>query len=164
MTGGIDSDDLGDAIETLQNRVDDAEARLDAASAKRDQLQEDVWDLEDALEDERRKNEQLRERLEALEADLGDKQRGKREKHAAVIRYADNSPKGRVGSKVTPAEAAGASGSSERHAYQMVEDMAELYPFCSLEREPKKALLVDFQERALDEALGVVHGRSVDGD
>lgn len=121
------AEDLREIVRALRGRLDDVEARMEAASTMRQSMQDDLRDLE-------ADNEALRERIGELESEIaairsiGSEKTNKEEKFAQIVSYAVNeaSPD-RTAVTVTIKNIKGATGVSRRYAYTLAEELADEY-------------------------------------
>lgn len=63
-------DELENRLESMEETISNLMARVEAASTKRDDLQEQVWHLEDELTETKQENQELRETVEDQQQEI----------------------------------------------------------------------------------------------
>lgn len=108
--------------EEARKLLKDLKARMDAFSTWKEWANDEIAELQD-------ENELLRQRLEAAESRLDiieDESPGKEGKIRDIVHYASNQRGDEAIIVVTPEEIVGATGVSERYAYQLCDDESGL--------------------------------------
>lgn len=130
-------------------------------------MDERVADLEDALNEALERLDDHGERIEFLEGQMDSAARGKHSKFAKIIDAADNKrSRGQDEVAVTASDIKTATGVSTRYCYELLEEMGEAVPFCSVLEEEEvtgrknkpKRLVIDFDGRDAGKLKQIVRG------
>lgn len=151
------AEDVKELFESLRDRVNDFEARLDAFSNWLENTDDRVSELED-------ENDELRARLDALESRmdvLEDDSSSKDGKIRQIVAGAENNRTGDQSAIVmNAAKIVTVTGVSRRYAYDLIEDLPEQYHWILTRSEARerqfgsieindgkqtKAIVIDFE-------------------
>lgn len=148
---------MKELVDSLHDRVNDFEARLDAFSSWLENTDDRVSELED-------ENNELRDRLEALEARMEVLEDGSSSKDGKVRQIVAGAENNRTGEQpavvIDAAKIVTVTGVSRRYAYDLIEDLPEQHHWILTRSEARerqfgsveiddgkqtKAIVVDFE-------------------
>ncbi|ELY53444.1 hypothetical protein C491_21186 [Natronococcus amylolyticus DSM 10524] len=151
------AEDMKELVDSLHDRVNDFEARLDAFSSWLENTDDRVSELED-------ENNELRDRLEALEARMEVLEDGSSSKDGKVRQIVAGAENNRTGEQpavvIDAAKIVTVTGVSRRYAYDLIEDLPEQHHWILTRSEARerqfgsveiddgkqtKAIVVDFE-------------------
>ncbi|MDS0258586.1 hypothetical protein NDI56_04065 [Haloarcula sp. S1CR25-12] len=118
LLAGLADVDSDDADPTEMSAMDKASVAVDRING-----------LADRVDDLEKENERLRSRLE------GSSSRGKDQKVADIVQFADNARGADPAIKLTAKDIKGATGCSTRYAYDLMDDLPEEYDWFLTPRE-----------------------------